>query len=423
MKSFGATASADASFEDFGRYPSPVTDPEALFSDLQWYIYRARNTVYFTSFSNKRYDKEALKDMVAKMCILAPQLTFGYEGARPGAPLTEKQLEAITKVELIDSFDGYPDKCLSRAQELFEHKGMPLFRVTALVRRDGPDEQGRASIILVRSAHAMLEGADSALLTRSQRTGFSPGETAHDQAPVLQKFLTGALIGLAAILHLVIANLLAPKKLNMGFATLAIERSRLRRIADKFGVRQRSLMFAVVMYALNQAKGGFNAKKISAAYTGLDDDRAKKGDSYFRVRTLRTQFPFSPDFATFARAVDAKIDEIESRDSSKEQLAMNLVMKTHRFLAHIMPFMYTDRFFRYSGSMNIVLTLVPPHRVAGNLTAGMTEPIYCGSYHPSANLIAFVPGREYVTFNFSMHQEHIANVPDVEALLDTLDAA
>ena len=349
MKSFGATALADASSSDFESFPSPVKDPEALFSDLQWFVYRARNTVYFTSFSKQQYDKEALMDMVAKMVTLAPQLTFGYEGARPGMPLTEKQLETITDVEIVDSFDGYPDAYLSPAQDLFEYENTPLFRVKALVRRDGPDEEGRASVILVRSAHAMLEGADSALLTRSQRTGFSPGTTAGHHTPLGRKLFAGLIIGLGTLIHLIVANLMAPKMVDMGFATLALKRAQLRRIAESFGVRQRSLMFAVVMYALNQAKDGFGAEKIASAYTGLDDDRSRKGDDYFRVRTLRTEFAFSEDFATFVRNVDKKIDEIESRDSSKEQLAMNLLMKSHRVLSRVLPFLYTERFLPLLG--------------------------------------------------------------------------
>ena len=46
------------------------------------------------------------------MVVLAPQLTHGFAGARPGYPLPQHILEAITTVEEVDSFDGYPDKWL-----------------------------------------------------------------------------------------------------------------------------------------------------------------------------------------------------------------------------------------------------------------------------------------------------------------------
>ncbi len=423
MKSFGAAAYAGVTSEDFGHYGMPVKDPEALFSDLQWYIYRAKNTVFFTSYSKKRYDQESLMNMVAKMVALAPQLTFGFEGARPGMPFPQHILEAITSVEIVDSFDGYPDQWLTPAQELFEQKGMPLFRVKARVLRDGPDQEGRASVIMVNSAHAMLEGADSALLTRSQRTGFAPGSNVTDDVSLSHKLIRGTLIAIVTLLHLVIANLKAPKLVEMRFATLTFKRALLRRVADKFGVRQRSLMFAVVMYAFNTGRNGFNEKIIYAPYTGLDDDRSRKGDDYFRVRTIKAHFPFSPDFGTFVHDVNAEIDRIEAIDDSKAQYAMNMVMKTHRILSRFLPFFYTERFFRFSGKSTVVLTLVPPHRIAGNLTLGMAEPIYCGSFHPSTNLCAFVPGREFVTFNFSMRAKHVGSVEDVQALLEKFDEA
>ena len=41
-------------------------------------------------------------------------------------------------------------------------------KILAAVRKGGADAEGRVSIIQVRSSHALLEGSDSALLTRSQ---------------------------------------------------------------------------------------------------------------------------------------------------------------------------------------------------------------------------------------------------------------
>ena len=69
-----------------------------------------------------------------------------------------------------------------------------------------------------------------------------------------------------------------------------------------------------------------------------------------------------------------------------------------------------------------MLTLVPPHRTYGPLTEGMIEPIYCGAWHSASNICTFCPGREYVTFNFSMEQRHIRNVDKIEQLLERVEA-
>ena len=55
-------------------------------------------------------------------------------------------------------------------------------------------------------------------------------------------------------------------------------------------------------------------------------------------------------------------------------------------------------------------------------TNGMIEPIYCGAWHPVSNICTFCPGREYVTFNFSIEQRYMDNVDKVLPLLDRIEA-
>src|SRR5690606_16424735 len=105
------------------------------------------------------------------MVTLAPQLTHGFDGARPGHPFPKHILDAITSVDMVDDLDRYPDAWLGKSLAIFARRDLPLFRVMAAVRRDGPDQEGRASVIQIRSSHALLEGSDSALLTRSQSAG------------------------------------------------------------------------------------------------------------------------------------------------------------------------------------------------------------------------------------------------------------
>ncbi len=169
MKSFSSSSFAGQHAETLDLAQAAVThNPQALFTDFQWFLYQGRDTVFFTAFSTTSFDQEGLGNLVAEMVALAPQLTHGFTGARPGHPFPKHILDAITSVELVDDLDGYPDKWLGKSTDIFATPDLPLFRVMAVVRRDGPDAQGRASVIQVRSSHALLEGSDSALLTRSQ---------------------------------------------------------------------------------------------------------------------------------------------------------------------------------------------------------------------------------------------------------------
>jgi len=157
VKSFSSTSFANAPTEVLESALAAVrANPQALFTDFQWFLFEGKDTVFFTAFSSLQHDKDGLTNLVADMVALAPQLTHGYVGARPGQAFPKHILDAITSVEMVDEFDGYPDKWLSKSPDIFERKDLPLFRVMVAVRRGGPDAEGRASIIQVRSSHALL---------------------------------------------------------------------------------------------------------------------------------------------------------------------------------------------------------------------------------------------------------------------------
>ena len=426
MKSFSSSsfASDEAEIHELA-LAAVKKNPRALFTNFQWFLYEARDTVFFTAFSKMSFDKESIGNLVASMVSLAPQLTHGFWGANPGQPFPKHVLDAITHIEMVDEFDGYPDKWLSKSQDIFDHKDLPLFRVMAAVRKGGPDAEGRSSVIQVRASHALLEGSDSALLTRSQSASHGTMSDNKNKLPLWSRFKSGAQGMALTLSYVVLGNLLATKEKPWGFKTLAIKRHRLRLLANRLGVRQRSLYFALVTYALNGEgkEKYFSEKVVGAAYTMLDGNRNASDDNFFRVRALQAKFPWSEDFIDYVRTVDDTVDKIEKTDITKFQLMAMMMFKTLRSLNRIAPFLPGKRFWRFNNFIHVVLTLVPPHRTNGPMTQGMVEPIYCGAWHPAANICTFCPGREYVTFNFTMEDRHIANVDKITALLDRIEAS
>lgn len=425
MKSFSSSSFANDHAEVLDLALAAVNKhPQALFTDFQWFLYEARDTVFFTAASTSHFTKDSIGNLVADMVALAPQLTHGFVGARPGQPFPKHLLDAITHVEEVDEFDGYPDKWISKSPDIFARDDLPLFRVSAVVRRGGPDAEGRASMIQVRSSHALLEGSDSALLTRSSSAGHGIMSDKSNKVSLGSK-LKGKLRGWSMTWsYIILANLLSPADKPWGFKTLAIKRHRLRLLANKLGVRQRSLMFALVTYALNGegAQKHMSKKVIGAAYTMLDGKRHDADDDFFRVRALQAKFKVHGDFVTFVREVDDTVGKIEQKDITKFQVMMNSMFKSLRGLNSMWKGLPGKRFWRFNGGMHIVLTLVPPHRTYGPMTHGMMEPIYCGAWHPAANICTFCPGREYVTMNFSVESRHLANIDKVNDLLDKVEA-
>jgi hypothetical protein len=425
LKSFSSSSFASDQTAALEKALAAVNQhPQALFTDFQWFLFEARDTVFFTAFTTVSHDKDSMGNLVADMVSLAPQLTHGFVGARPGQPFPKHLLDAITHVEEVDEFDGYPDKWLSQSVDIFARDDLPLFRVMAAVRRGGPDAEGRASIIQVRSSHALLEGSDSALLTRSQSASHGVMSDKGNKVSLGSK-ISSTLQGWGMTwTYVILANLFAPKEQPWGFRTLALDRHRLRRLANKLGVRQRSLYFALVTYALNGdgPDKHMSKKVIGAAYTMLDGRRTEVDDDFFRVRALQAKFKVSDNFVDYAREIDDTVAGIENKDVTKFQNMMLGMFSMLRRLNKLWKGLPGKRFWRFNGGMHIVLTLVPPHRTYGPMTHGMVEPIYCGAWHPAANICTFCPGRKYVTLNFSMEQRHIDNVGKIEALLERIEA-
>ena len=400
-------------------------DPYALFTDFQWFLLEGRDTVFFTAFSKAKFEPEMLQGLVAQMVALAPQLTHGFKGATPGQAFPQHLLEAITSVEEVDSLNGYPDKWLSHSQDVFDHPDLPLFRVMAANLTNGPDAEGRMSVIQVRSAHCLMEGSDAALLTRSQTANHGIQSSSDNRLAWLKR-ARGALAGYAmAILSATAAAIVNPKERPLFFKTLALPRQRIRDLAHKLGVRQRSLYFALVTYALHSEKDRrVKDKVITAAYTMLDTKRTASDDDFFRVRAIQAAFPFESDFATYARAVDSEMSATETKDVTSFQLVILAMMRAMRSLKKVVPWLITDKFWRLQGTTaDLVLTLVPPHRSMGPMTDWMIEPIYCGAFHQSTNICTFCPGREFMTLSFVVEDRHMSRIPRIMSLIESLEAA
>ena len=425
MKSFSSTSFANDHTQALELALAAVNKhPQALFTDFQWFLYEAKDTVFFTAHSKTAFDKDSIGNLVADMVSLAPQLTHGFVGARPGQPFPKHILDAITHVEVVDSFEGYPDKWISKSVDIFERDDLPLFRVSAIVLRDGPDAEGRASMIQVRSSHALLEGSDSALLTRSQSAAHGVMSDKTNKVSFASRVKGFFRAQMMTWMYIGLANLFAVKEQPWGFKTLAIKRHRLRLLANKLGVRQRSLYFALVTHALNGdgPEKHMSKKVIGAAYTMLDGKRHDADDDFFRVRALQAKFQVKDDFVEYVREIDDTVAQIEQKDITQFQVMMNSMFKTLRGINSVWKGLPGKRFWRFNGGMHIVLTLVPPHRTYGPMTHGMMEPIYCGAWHPAANICTFCPGREYITLNFSMETRHIANVDKIMTLIEKVEA-
>ena len=169
MKSFSSSSFASDHAVALDLAAEAVRDnPQALFTDFQWFLFEGKDTIFFTAFSRSRFDKTMLEGLVEQMVALAPQLTHGFKGARPGYPFPQPHPRRHHHGRGSRQFRRLSRQVADHQPDVFDRPELPLFRVMAANLKGGPDGEGRASIIQVRSAHCLMEGSDAALLTRSQ---------------------------------------------------------------------------------------------------------------------------------------------------------------------------------------------------------------------------------------------------------------
>ncbi len=388
----------------------------------QWYCFMARQSVFFSAFSSESPDISSLIKMAKSLIRLAPQLGMGYDGAILGKIPDDEILAKIINIKEVDELDEYPHKWDMAASEVFSQTNLPFFRIKAVVRRGGKDDLGRASMILIISTHALIEGADASLLSRSR-------ESKKDDIIVKQKPISkfkslayGTAAAILAPLQLLAAKLFVSRKIDANYKALSVEREKIKRVAEKLNISQRALIFALSAYCLNDKGKGFSRKTISAIYADLDGaSRFQTNDDFFRFRMVALKLKYDDDFIKFAKNVDEAIIRLESSDIRKTQAFFNAMFGAHRWLKNNFPFLYSDKVFRFSAGYHLSLSLLPPQRLFGRITKGMMEPIYAGTYHPGMNMSVFAPGRTQISFNFSLKKRLLNNVDRIEGLLDEID--
>ena len=394
---------------------SAGADPTASFSNIQWFLYSCRNTIFYSAFQSLPFDHARMMATARHFVALAPQLKTGFAGARPDEDLTEAQWAEVTSLEEVDSLDAYPQKWLESGEEVYDTPGVPMFRFRVVSRRGGADEQGRASMVLVIASHALLEGSDSALLARSQDTTHAAGTAVENPLPPLERLRVNLIAAATAVGHLAAAHLLAPPKMQMVFDAQTYSRHELRGIANKLGVNQRGLLYGAAVYALFEGR----KRQVSALYTILGGTRHDADDDFIRARGIHAHFPLAGKTpADFIRGVEAAMKRYEARPEGADQYILNTLYGIHRSVRRVLPFLYPPRFFRFPGLYDTVLTMTPPHRIVGSFMEGVIEPIFAGSHHEGIPLVTFVPARKTVTINFTVPPEfrdRIARVPQIIA--------
>jgi hypothetical protein len=228
-----------------------------------------------------------------------------------------------------------------------------------------------------------------------------------------------ALGAVLAGLHLVAGNLATLRPGPYGFVSRAFPRPIFRELAQRFGVSQRALLYALAMHTIFDLEGPGKKRRISSTYSVLDEQLGAGSDSYMRMQMRFATFTTAPDFGAFVRSVEAKLKASEGRAPGFASTVTARGLHAHRGLSRLMPFAYTQNVFRLL-PYDVVLGLIPPHRLAGGLTEALVEPIYAGAALDGANACVIVPNRRFVTFNFYLQRHLLPRISRLDQQLGAL---
>ena len=389
-------------------------DPLSGFTDMQWYMYHQRNVAFFAAFSAAKLSDDDLLHSMRGFVELTPQLKTGYRGANASAPIPDQVLRLLLHRESVATLDGFPERWVDDGRRVFDDPDLPLFRVR-YAEAPAPDAAGRVGFLIVQVSHALVEGADSAMLTRSQSAEHPVSQSSVNTAPPTKALAVG-LGAVLASLHLLAGNFYSPHPGPYRYAARTASRRAISAMAQEIGVRQRALFFALGMETLfGHGTAGGN-KKLSSTYSVIDEGGGASRDSFMRMRMRFARFRGSTGFAEFARAVDADLTEAEAKESGFNDEMNAEGIRMHRRLHRIIPFAYRPRLFTFM-PYDVVLGLIPPHRLGGPLTAQLVEPVYAGAALEGANACVIVPGRRMVTFNFYVQEPLLPQIGRFDALV------
>jgi hypothetical protein len=383
-------------------------DPTAGFTDMQWYMYRQRNVAFFAAFTSRVFSADDLLAAARGLVALAPQLSAGF------GDLSDDLLRRLIYRESVADLDGLPDRWIDRGEAVFADPALPLFRIR-YAAAETPDADGRAGFLLVQVSHALVEGADSALLARSQSAAHPVAHSERNAAPLVKAAAT-TLGAVLASLHLLAGNLVTMRPGPFRYISRAYPRSLFTTLARHHGVRQRALFFALVTHTLFDAGTPGGKRKLTSTYSVIDDGGGADRDAFMRMRMRFASFANRDSFGDYVRAVDAQLTQSEARESGFND-AMNAEgIRLHRSLSRIVPFAYTPKLFQFM-PYDIVIGLIPPHRLGGGLTRDLMEPVYAGAALEGANACVVVPNRRQVSFNFYIQEKLLPRMAVLDAAL------
>jgi hypothetical protein len=378
---------------DRHRHSSP--NVPQIFSHLQWYLRHAQNTVHFAAQSTQAFSEEDFHALARLIMNLAPQLFFRSDVAKGRHETTDIDPREICHYETTDNLEQALARTIAKNELVFSDHTLPDFRAFCFSLRS-PTENEPQSLLLCCTSHALMEGSETSRLMRSRKSVHNADQSAVKLGVLQRGALAGAGLTLAPF-HLAASTFNKTKPSDGRAIAFDLDRESVKAVAQRLGVRQRSVLFSLPLFGLPPTGGRSRKRAHLVSYSSLPDIKTSLEDSALNLRMQVGRFPTAGSFEDHVR----QTEKVLAREDTKEvysQALYNSILSVHRNVQKMLPFLYGQRFFTYV-PYDFVFSLLPPHISGGMLRGKFDGSVFCGSYTPGVNSCVFVPHRQGVSLN------------------------
>lgn len=381
------------------------------FTNFQWYLTASRNSAYFASFCTLRIDAAETLKIAEQILRLAPQMNWRNDDRRQmHIDLSPVDVRNVCHHHEIDSFDGYPDRAIGPNEDLFTDPSRPAFRLDIYTLRKGESAEGNKSLLVVRASHALLEGIDSARLSRGLNVEHQLPDRSNSQP--LARVAAMALGLLFVPINFAVTALFNRNRSEWGVGSLVLSRADLKRRSAELGVQQRSLIFSLIMYGFYYAGHDGETRAHTIGYSSLPPQRNDGDDPYVRLQMRTEKVGYRPEFLEYLKAVDKALAKPRG-ESSWLQMQYDAFFAIHRRIARLLPFLYRRSFFGFV-PYDFLLSLVPPHVPGRGVFAHLGfNDMYCVSHAAGVNCCVIVPQIDRVSLSIYCPTRDLARISEI----------
>lgn len=369
--------------------------PDRPFSGIQFYMANTGMTVHVLLDQVAPMPRSSLNEVIARVLAQAPQLAWrerpsagGYvtrvETPDPASVLVD--LSANAGVSLPAALDAALRAPLTEGDK-------PSFQV---LWQPGGDD-GVPPLLCFHTTHGILEGADVAGILRGRSSEREKRDTDDLALPAGKRFWASVLVPFVWVLHLLIARFETRDSADFGYRRLTMDRPSVKAAAERLGISQRALLFALVSETYRRVRKP--GKPLSVIYSTLPTKRARLvDDEYMNVRTDEVQLKPRATLVEYAGHVD---QVLKARGPNPLFLAtlQRKLLRLHRWVHARAPWIFPRKFFGFS-PQDLILSMIPPVNPArfDRHLAGAT--LYAGSNTGTASNCIFVPSDRAVGLTF-----------------------